>query len=89
MDTRENWLVELTAEEKDGQTRARARLRLTGYETWWGTGSARLNPADSDVTLIGEEIAIARALSDLAGKLLHAAEHGIEDITHTPAHLHG
>ena len=80
--------MELSAEEIDGQTRARARLRLTDYETVSGSGRAMLNPSDREVTLIGEQIAIARALSDLAGKLLYEAAEGIEDLTHKPAHLH-
>ncbi len=36
---------------------------------------------------IGEEIAIARALSDLAHKLIHTATEGIEDMTHERAQL--
>jgi len=88
MNTRENWLVELSAEEIDGQTRAQARLRLTDYETVSGSGRAAHGPSDGGVTLIREQIAIARALSDLAGKLLYEAAEGIEDITHKPSHLH-
>jgi Domain of unknown function (DUF1876) len=42
-----------------------------------GRGEARRDPADREVTVIGEQIAAARALSDLAGKLLHAAASGI------------
>lgn len=38
--------------------------------------------------MIGEQIAAARALSDLAGKLLHAAAADIEGITHERSHLH-
>ena len=40
-----------------------------------GHGRARLNPADREVAKIGVEIAVARALSDLAHKLPFAAGH--------------
>ncbi len=35
---------------------------------------------------IGAEIAVARALSDLAHKLLHAAAFDVESMTHERAH---
>jgi hypothetical protein len=37
---------------------------------------------------IGAEIAVARALSDLAHKLLHAAASDVESMTHERAHLY-
>jgi hypothetical protein len=40
------------------------------------------------VSVIGEEIAIARALSDLSHKLLHSAAVGVESMTHEKARLH-
>jgi len=86
--TNDNWLVELSAVEIDGETHAEARLKLTNHTTVTGRGTAHLNPGDSDVNLIGDEIAIARALSDLAHKTLQAAATGIEDITHKRPHLH-
>jgi Domain of unknown function (DUF1876) len=52
-----------------------------------GGGEGRLNPADEDIWTIGAQIAAARALSDLAGQLLHAAATGIEAITHERAQL--
>jgi hypothetical protein len=53
-----------------------------------GSGIARRNPDDQEVTQIGEEIAAARALSDLAQQLLSYAAGQIEEITHKRAHLH-
>ncbi len=50
--------------------------------------SARLNPTDRGVEKIGAQIAVARALSDLAHKLLHSAAHEVEGMTHQRAHLH-
>jgi hypothetical protein len=39
------------------------------------------------VARIGAQLAAARALSDLAGQLVHAAAAAIEDVTHERAHL--
>jgi hypothetical protein len=52
-----------------------------------GVGLARLNPADRDMPEIGDELAVARALSDLGHQLLEAAAGDIEHITHQPVHL--
>ena len=52
-----------------------------------GHGLARRHPDDQEVTQIGEEIAAARALSDLAHQLLGDAAGQIEGITHQRAHL--
>jgi hypothetical protein len=49
---------------------------------------ARCNPTDQNVMKIGEEIAIARALSDLAQGLLHVATTDVEVATHARARLH-
>jgi hypothetical protein len=45
------------------------------------------HPDDREVTQIGEEIAAARALSDLAHQLLSDAAGQIEGITHQRARL--
>jgi Domain of unknown function (DUF1876) len=73
--------------EADGETAAEARLDMDNAHLA-GRGKARLNPADRDVMKIGAEIAVARALSDLAHKLLNAAAADIEGITHQRARLH-
>ncbi len=88
MNRNDQWSVSLSVAETDGQTRAEARLAMAGDEQLTGIGDARLNPVDTDVWTIGAQIAVARALSDLAGKLLHDAATGIEDMTHERAHLH-
>jgi hypothetical protein len=88
MSMNDRWSVSLDIAEIDSQTHAEARLAMAGRDELVGRGEARRNPADQEVTLIGEQIAAARALSDLAGKLLSAAAAGIEDMTHERAHLH-
>jgi hypothetical protein len=88
MNLNDDWLVGLSITETDGQTLAEARLVVPGNEPLVGHGQARRNPADREVARIGAQIAAARALSDLAGQLLHAAAAAIEDSTHERAHLH-
>lgn len=58
--------------EDQDHTMATARLDLHG-ELFECAGTADRNPADDPRPLIGEEIAIARALSELQHQLLEAA----------------
>ena len=88
MSTAERWLVELSVDELDDETHAEARLIVGDADHLVGRGEARRNPADQNVTRIGEEIAVARALSDLAHKLLHTAATDVEALTHEHARLH-
>ena len=87
MNVNDEWPVSLSIAETDGQTRAEARLVMSGGEQLAGHGQARRNPADREVPRIGAQLAAARALSDLAGQLVHAAATAIEDVTHQQAHL--
>jgi len=82
----DNWPVDISLDEEDRETRAEARLTKGGVGIV-GHGLARRNPVDPEVTQIGEEIAAARALSDLAHQLLSEAAGQIEGITHERAHL--
>jgi len=88
MNVNDEWSVSLSIAETDGQTRAEARLVMPEGDQLAGHGQARRNPADREVARIGAQIAAARAFSDLAGRLLHAAATAIEDSTHERAHLH-
>jgi Rv2632c-like len=88
MNRNDYWSASVSVAETDGWTHAVARLDMVGGKQFVGHGEARLNPADRDIWTIGAQIAAARALSDLAGQLLHAAADGIEEITHERAHLH-
>ena len=87
MATTDSWRVEISLREDDRVTRAEARLTRDGIGMV-GNGLAHRNPDDRAVTQIGEEIAAARALSDLAHQLLSYAAGQIEEITHERAHLH-
>lgn len=82
-----HWTVEITIDEHESRTRARARLHAAGTDNIVGVGLARLNPDDVNVPKIGDELAASRALSDLAHRLLDVTADDIENITHEPAHL--
>lgn len=81
------WNVEIQFEEDESLTTAASLLRLPDGTEIQGRGQARRNPADPAQPQIGEEIAAARALSDLVPQLLDKAAAEIEDVTHKPAHL--
>ncbi|MFP5252348.1 MAG: DUF1876 domain-containing protein [Actinomycetes bacterium] len=89
MTATKTWKVEIYIGEQDKRTYAEARLMPGQQVTLTGTGVARLNPRDRDVPEIGDELAVARALSELSHRLLHAAAGDIEQLTHEPVDLHG
>ena len=66
------WHVEVTFTEDEDRTRADAILDLRGSH-FHSLGQAKRAPDDPSVPIVGEELAAARALSDLAHKLLDAA----------------
>ena len=78
-----DWTVEITIDEHEGRTRAKARLRWRDQESV-GVGLSRLDPTDRDVAEIGDELAVARALSDLARRLMAITAQDIEAVTHQP-----
>ncbi len=79
------WTVQVTLEEEEDDTRADATLQLENKMEMRGRGFSRRNPHDESEPRIGEELATARALSDLAHQLLAVAAHDIEAKTHVPA----
>ncbi|WP_029432338.1 dsRBD fold-containing protein [Blastococcus sp. URHD0036] len=81
------WDVVVTIDEHDGRTRAVARLRTRAESSLAGVGFARLDPADRQVARIGDEIAAARALRDLAGRLLRIASDDVARNTGETAQL--
>jgi hypothetical protein len=80
------WHIEVEFQEDDTRTEAAARLLRDGVELR-ARGTARRNPDDPAQPQIGEEIAAARALSDLVHQLLDKAATQIEEASHKPAHL--
>jgi hypothetical protein len=85
MQTVVGWHVEIEFEEDDTQTKAALLLRLPDGVELRGRGHAKRNPADEPQPRIGEEIAAARALSDLTHQLLDKAAGEISEVTHRPA----
>lgn len=88
MKTIDHWSVELSIGEHGRETRADARLAMANDAHLLGHGVARRNPADPDVFEVGEKIAVARALSDVAQMLLESAAAELEDMTHERDRLH-
>ena len=82
-----SWTVQIDIGEHDGTTRATAHLRTGDRTSLTGTGTARLNPADPNVPEIGDELATARALSQLAHALLEAAADDISGVLDKPVDL--
>ena len=84
------WTVDIFIDEHDDRTtHAEARLHTSDNTHLNAHGTARRNPGDAVVPEIGDELAAARALSELAHLLLHAAAEDIEQITHKRADLQG
>lgn len=75
--------VDVLIEERDEPTRAKARLSWDGKRLV-GIGMARLDPADEPVAKIGDELAVARALSDLANQLFALTSTDIQASTREP-----
>jgi hypothetical protein len=75
--TDQMWHVSVAFTEEDDRTRADAILELRS-QRFHGYGQARRSPGDPSVPVVGEELAAARALSDLSHQLLHAAAERIE-----------
>jgi hypothetical protein len=87
MATVNRWTVEVFINENGGHTYAEARLH-TGEDTHLiGVGRAHVHPTDRNVPEIGDELAAARALSDLSHVLLVAAAGDIEAVTAQPTRL--
>lgn len=78
--------INLRVEEDSEHCDATATMR-TSVGNFAGAGRARRNPVDPVVPLIGEELAIARSLADLAAKLEDAANRAIVSHESRPLHL--
>ncbi|MGY4769683.1 DUF1876 domain-containing protein [Kribbella sp. CWNU-51] len=85
-----HWSVEIFIDEHEDErtTHAEARLHTDDKTQLVGRGTAHRNPNDADIAEIGDELAAARALSNLAHELLDAAASDIEQITHEHIRLH-
>jgi hypothetical protein len=84
---RNQWTVELDFEEDGNRTACTAALSGKDAPGLTGHGYSRRAPSDQPDTRIGEEVAAARACSNLAHELLEQAAGIIEARTETSAHL--
>ena len=82
------WTVVVEIEETADETEARASLEIDGAKLC-GWGRARRSPTDPRVPRIGEELATARALGDLAHKILDVTALEVEQFSTREVHLHG
>ena len=64
--------------EDDVNTMAHAVLDLRG-DHFESMGKARRKPSDPSMPVIGEELAIARALQELTGQVMEAAQNKIAE----------
>jgi hypothetical protein len=83
--TTKTWTVQVTLDESGDDTMADAALSVENKMELHGHGMSRRNPSDESEPRIGDELAAARALSDLAHQLMAAAASDIESKTHVPA----
>ena len=81
------WEISISLDEHDGRTRAEVRLHTHGGTHLRGVGWADRNPKDPEVPQIGEELAVSRALSELAHELLQSTADDIAASLHHPVSL--
>jgi len=81
------WRIDIHIDEYDTVTRAEVRLHNPDETRLVGVGTSRCHPHDVGVPKIGDELAVARALADLARQLRDATSVDIEAITHEQVHL--
>ena len=88
MEAIHTWKVDVQLLGLGHSTSAHATLRTRrDGGALYGQGRARRNPSDADIPEIGEEIAVSRALRDLADRLVRAASEDISEVQHTTVRL--
>jgi hypothetical protein len=80
------WHVEMEFQEDDHRTRAAALLRLPDGNEVRAHGYASRHPSDSNQPRVGEEVAGARALNELAMQLLTKAHDEIDTASGRTSH---
>ncbi|MFJ6937287.1 DUF1876 domain-containing protein [Streptomyces sp. NPDC101132] len=75
------WHVETEFEDEGHRTSAACLLRLADGTELRARGYSLRHPSDPEQLRVGEEIAGARALMDLASKLLEKAHGEIDEMT--------
>ena len=78
MNTHKRWRVEILINEHDHGTQALARLDTHDDQHTHGQGTVRRSPIDTNPPQICDQLAVARALSELASKLAVRAGRDLE-----------
>ena len=81
------WRLSIAFTEEGDRTRADAILEPADAR-FHGFGQAKRAPEDPSIPMIGDELAAARALSDLSHQLLQAAADRIEGFEGRPVKVH-
>jgi len=90
MSEHKTWRVEVSIAEDGDVTRSTAVLNTDDGRSFRSEGLARRNPQDTPAPRIGDELATARAMSELTHKLLEAVARDIEETQGArPQHLVG
>jgi hypothetical protein len=67
------WTVSIAIGERAGRTHATAELQTDSETTLSGAGTVYLSPSHDAGSQVGDELAVARALFDLAQSLVQRA----------------
>jgi hypothetical protein len=86
MKTLVGWHIEMEFREEGDRTSAAAMVRLGDGTEMRAQGTANRHPSDPEQLRVGEEIAGARALMDLASKLLQKAHTEIDEVSGRTSH---
>ncbi|MFB9394280.1 DUF1876 domain-containing protein [Streptomyces coeruleoprunus] len=86
MHTLVGWHVDMEFQEEGNRTKSAALVRLGDGSEVRGHGQAQRHPSDADQLRVGEEIAGARALMDIATQLLQKAHTEIDEAKGKPSH---
>jgi Rv2632c-like/Domain of unknown function (DUF1918) len=77
--------ISVTEDADHCEAVAHVRMREREFSGW---GRARRNPSDPEMPLVGEELAVARALSEVSHQLVVAAADSLESALGRPVALH-
>jgi hypothetical protein len=77
--------ISLTEDADHCEAVAHVRVRDRDFSGW---GRARRNPTDPEMPVVGEELAVARALSEVSHQLVVAAADSLESALGRPVALH-
>ncbi len=83
------WRIQISLSHDGRSTTAQAVLVGGTPDHLTSVGRAKRDPDDEPEPVIGDEVAVARALRRLADRLMDDAEEQIEDSTGRPARVHG